>query len=147
MRADGHGHVSVSCREGFFSETGFPAIILLGNSGNRGSSSPYRPPGRAKVVPRNWTFGCCAFSLLLTLFRCKETCYHRMRRSPKLYGTVEYLIVLQEGAKAHLGAEGNERVESSNRTTQEVLDDHLNLSEHWEPRELVRDHREEQRNE
>ena len=48
-----------------------------------------------------------------------------------MYGTVEYLIVLQEGAKAHLGAEGNERVESSNRTAQEVLDDHLNLSEQW----------------
>ena len=64
-----------------------------------------------------------------------------------MYGTVEYLIVLQEGAKAHLGVEGNERVESSNRTAQEVLDEQLNLSEHWGPRELVRDQREEQRNE
>ena len=48
-----------------------------------------------------------------------------------MYGTVEYLIVLQEGARARLVAEGNERVESSNRTAQEVLDDHLNLSEQW----------------
>ena len=54
-----------------------------------------------------------------------------MRRSPKLYGTVEYLIVLQEGTKALLGAEGNERMDESNRTAQEVLDEQLNLSEHW----------------
>ena len=64
-----------------------------------------------------------------------------------MYGTVEYLIVLQEGARARLVAEGNERMESSNCTAQEVLDEQLNLSEHWGPRELVRDHREEQRNE
>ena len=57
-----------------------------------------------------------------------------------MYGSVEYLIVLQEGAKARLGAEGNERMDDSNRNAQEVLDDHLNLSEHWGPRELVRDH-------
>src|SRR5215212_11447221 len=120
-------------------ECRFPRMSPLGNSVNRGSS-PYRPPGRAKVVHRNWTFGRCAFSLLLTLFRCKKTCYQRMRRRFKLYGTVEYLIVLQEGAKAHLGVEGHERVESSNRTAQEVLDEQLNLSEQWEPRELVREH-------
>jgi hypothetical protein len=48
-----------------------------------------------------------------------------------LHGTVEYLIVLQEGAKAHQVAEGNERIDDSNCTTQEVLDDHLNLFEHW----------------
>ena len=69
-----------------------------------------------------------------------------MRRRLKLYGTVEYLIVLQEGAKAHLGAEGNERVESSNRTTQEVLDDHLNLSEHWGAEKASSRPQEEQRN-
>jgi len=39
---------------------------------------------------------------------------------------------MQEGAKARLAAEGNERMEDlSNRTAQEVLDDHLNLAEHW----------------
>ena len=54
-----------------------------------------------------------------------------MRRRSKLYGTVEYLIVLQEDAKALLGAEGNERMDDSNRTAQEVLDEQLNLSEHW----------------
>ena len=49
-----------------------------------------------------------------------------------MHGTVEYLIVMQEGAKARLGEEGNERMEDlSNRTAQEVLDDHLNLAEHW----------------
>ena len=48
-----------------------------------------------------------------------------------MYGTVEYLIVLQEGAKARLGAQGNERMDDSNCTAQEVLDEHLNLSEHW----------------
>ena len=49
-----------------------------------------------------------------------------------MHGTVEYLIVMQEGAKARLAAEGNERMEDlSNRTAQEVLDDHLNLAEHW----------------
>src|SRR5215213_11850304 len=32
MRADGHGHVSVSCRAGFFSETGLPLNSILGNS-------------------------------------------------------------------------------------------------------------------
>jgi hypothetical protein len=49
-----------------------------------------------------------------------------------LHGTVEYLIVMQEGAKARLAAEGNERMEDlSNRTAQEVLDDHPNLAEHW----------------
>jgi len=49
-----------------------------------------------------------------------------------LYGTVEYLMVMQEGAKARLGTEGSDRVEDlSNRTAQEVLDDHLNLAEHW----------------
>ena len=48
-----------------------------------------------------------------------------------MYGTVEYLIVLQEGAKARLGAQGNERMDDSNRTAQEVLDEQLNLSEQW----------------
>ena len=48
-----------------------------------------------------------------------------------MYGTVEYLIVLQEGAKARLWAEGNERMDDSNRTAQEVLDEQLNLSEQW----------------
>ena len=49
-----------------------------------------------------------------------------------MHGTVEYLIVMQEGAKARLAAEGNEGMEDlSNRTAQEVLDDHLNLAEHW----------------
>ena len=48
-----------------------------------------------------------------------------------MYGQVEYLIVMQEGAKARLGAEGNERMDDSNRTAQEVLDEQLNLSEQW----------------
>jgi len=47
-----------------------------------------------------------------------------------LHGTVEYLIVMQEDAKAHLATEGNDRMEDlNNRTAQEVLDDHLNLAE------------------
>jgi hypothetical protein len=62
-----------------------------------------------------------------------------------LYGTVEYLIVLQEGAKARPGAEGNERTDDSNRTAQEVLDDHLNLSEHWGAERASSRPREEQR--
>jgi ribosomal protein S13 len=50
-----------------------------------------------------------------------------------LHGTVEYLIVMQEGAKGRLPTEGNDRMEDlSNRTAQEVLDDHLNLAEYWE---------------
>jgi ribosomal protein S13 len=50
-----------------------------------------------------------------------------------LHGTVEYLIVLQEDAKASLATEGNDRMEDlNNRTAQEVLDDHLNLAEYWE---------------
>ena len=54
-----------------------------------------------------------------------------MRRRPKLLSTVEYLIVLQDAAKARLVAEGNERIDDSNYTAaQEVLDDHLSLSEH-----------------
>ncbi len=49
-----------------------------------------------------------------------------------MYGQVEYLIAMQEGAKARLAAEGNDRVDDlSNRIAQEVLDAHLNLSEHW----------------
>ena len=48
-----------------------------------------------------------------------------------MHGTVEYLIVMQEGAKARLGAQGNERMDDSNRTAQEVLDEQLNLSEQW----------------
>jgi SnoaL-like domain len=49
-----------------------------------------------------------------------------------LHGTVEYLIVMQEDAKATLATEGNDRMEDvSNRTAQEVLDDHLNLAEYW----------------
>jgi hypothetical protein len=52
-----------------------------------------------------------------------------------LYGTAEYSMVMQESAKARLAAGGSDRVEDlSNRTTQEVLEDHLNLSEHWGPR-------------
>jgi hypothetical protein len=64
-----------------------------------------------------------------------------------LHGTVEYLIGMQEGAKARLATEGNDRMEDlSNRTAQEVLNDHLNPSEHWgaegassRPREEQRD--------
>jgi len=49
-----------------------------------------------------------------------------------LHGTVEYLIVMQEDAKASLATEGNDRMEDlSNRTSQEVLDEHLNLAEDW----------------
>jgi ribosomal protein S13 len=49
-----------------------------------------------------------------------------------LYRTVEYLMVMQEGARARLAAEGSDRMEDlSNRTAQEVLDDHLNLAEHF----------------
>ena len=49
-----------------------------------------------------------------------------------MHGTVEYLIVMQEDAKATLATEGNDRMEDvSNRTAQEVLDDHLNLAEYW----------------
>jgi SnoaL-like domain len=50
-----------------------------------------------------------------------------------MYGTVEYLMVMQEGATERAwAAEGSDRMEDlSNRTAQEVLDDHLNLSEHW----------------
>ena len=49
-----------------------------------------------------------------------------------MHGTVEYLIVMQEGARVRLGAEGNERMEDlSNRSAQEVLDDHLNLAKDW----------------
>ena len=48
-----------------------------------------------------------------------------------MHGTVECLIIMQEDAKASQATEGNERMEDlSNRTTQEVLDDHLNLAEH-----------------
>jgi SnoaL-like domain len=67
-----------------------------------------------------------------------------------MYGQEEYLIAMQEGAKARLAAEGNDRVDNlSNRTAQEVLDDHLNLSEHWRAegakertaeKDVVRDH-------
>ncbi len=47
-------------------------------------------------------------------------------------GIVEYLIVMQEGARARLAPEGTNPMEDlSNRTAQAVLDDHLNLSEHW----------------
>ena len=50
-----------------------------------------------------------------------------------MHGTVEYLIGMQEGAKARLATEGNDPMEDlSNRTAQEVLDDHLNLAEDWE---------------
>ena len=64
-----------------------------------------------------------------------------------MHGTVEYLIVLQEDAKASLATEGNDPMEDlSNRTAQEVLNDHLNPSEHWgtegassRPREEQRD--------
>jgi hypothetical protein len=63
-----------------------------------------------------------------------------------LHGTVEYLIVLQEDAKERLGAQGNEHLDYSNCTAQEVLNDHLNSSEHWgtegaswRPREEQRD--------
>src|SRR5918994_1351302 len=39
---------------------------------------------------------------------------------------------MQEGAKARLAAEGKDRMEDlSNRTAQEVLDDHLHLAEDW----------------
>ena len=49
-----------------------------------------------------------------------------------MHGTVEYLIVMQEDAKATLATEGHDRMEDvSNRTAQEVLDDHLNLTEDW----------------
>ena len=49
-----------------------------------------------------------------------------------MHGTVEYLIVMQEGAKASQATEGNDPMEDlSNRTAQEVLDDHLNLAEDW----------------
>ena len=49
-----------------------------------------------------------------------------------MHGTVEYLIVMQEGTKARLATEGNDRMEDLiNRTAQEVLNDHLNPSEHW----------------
>ncbi len=63
-----------------------------------------------------------------------------------MHGTVEYLIGMQEGAKARLATEGNEHMDDSNCTAQEVLNDHLNLSEHWgaegassRPREEQRD--------
>jgi ribosomal protein S13 len=47
-------------------------------------------------------------------------------------GTVECLIAMQEGVRANLAAEVNDRMEDlSTRATQEVLDDHLNLVEHW----------------
>lgn len=50
-----------------------------------------------------------------------------------MHGTVEYLIGMQEGAKARLATEGNDPMEDlNNRTAQEVLDDHLNLAEDWE---------------
>jgi hypothetical protein len=63
-----------------------------------------------------------------------------------LYSTVEYLIVLQEGARARLVAEGNERMDDSNCTAQEVLEDHLNLSEQWgDPEGASSRPREEQR--
>ena len=38
---------------------------------------------------------------------------------------------MQEGAKVLLQAQGNERMDDSNRTPQEVLDEDLNLFEHW----------------
>jgi hypothetical protein len=68
-----------------------------------------------------------------------------MRRRPKLHGTVEYLIVLQEDAKKRLGAEGNEHMDDSNCTAQEVLNDHLNPSEHWGAERASSRPREEQR--
>jgi hypothetical protein len=41
---------------------------------------------------------------------------------------------MQEDAKATLATEGHDRMEDvSNRTAQEVLDDHLNLAEDWGP--------------
>jgi hypothetical protein len=47
-------------------------------------------------------------------------------------GTVEYLIVMQAGARAPLVAEGSDRMEDqSSRTAQEVLD-HPNLVERFE---------------
>ena len=39
MRADGHGQVSVSCQEGFFSETGLPLNDVLGDSPSIGACS------------------------------------------------------------------------------------------------------------
>jgi hypothetical protein len=66
-----------------------------------------------------------------------------------VHGTVEYLISMQEDAKARnlSSTEGNDPMEDlSNRTAQEVLNDHLNPSEHWgtegassRPREEQRD--------
>ncbi len=64
-----------------------------------------------------------------------------------MHGTVEYLIGMQEGAKARLATEGNDPMEDlNNRTAQEGLNDHLNPSEHWgtegassRPREEQRD--------
>jgi hypothetical protein len=49
-----------------------------------------------------------------------------------MYGTVEYLMVMQEGARAPWAAEGSDRVEDlSNCTAQEELDHHLNLAERF----------------
>ena len=49
-----------------------------------------------------------------------------------MYGVTEYLMIMHEDAKARLPSGGSNRMEDlSNRTAQEVLDDHLNLSEHW----------------
>ena len=64
-----------------------------------------------------------------------------------MHGTVEYLIVLQEDAKAsNLATEGNDPMEDlSNRTAQEVLNDHLNPSEHWRTEGASSRPREEQR--
>ena len=67
----------------------------------------------------------------------KATCSRSTPRRSKLHGTVEYLIVLQEGVKARLAAEGNDRMEDlSNHTAQEVVDDRLNLAEDWGPRKV-----------
>jgi hypothetical protein len=49
-----------------------------------------------------------------------------------VYGVTEYLMIMHEDAKARLPSGGSDRMEDlSNRTAQEVLDDHLSLSEHW----------------
>jgi hypothetical protein len=48
-----------------------------------------------------------------------------------VYGVTEYLMIVHEDAKARLPSAGSKRTEDlSNRTAQEVLDDHLGPSEH-----------------
>jgi hypothetical protein len=48
-----------------------------------------------------------------------------------VYGVTEYLMIMHEDAKARLPSAGSKRTEDlSNRTAQEVLDDHLDPSEH-----------------